>query len=104
VRVADEEETVRSRKLGVGVTDADADGFGELTSACAASCRSAVSPVTFRPLVLEDGEKDILRGGSDGAGDPSGTPPPPEPEPAAQDWPAPLYEHTREHRVWYVEP
>ena len=45
-----------------GVTDLDGDGIGEATFAYKLGCRSDVSPLTLKLLVLEGGEKHILRG------------------------------------------
>lgn len=44
------------------VTDLDADGFGELTFAYSLACRSDMSPARLKLLMLENGEKFILRG------------------------------------------
>ncbi|MBL8622305.1 MAG: hypothetical protein JNK64_13410 [Myxococcales bacterium] len=44
------------------VTDLDGDGLGEATFAWSAGCRSDVSPLTHKVLVVEDGEKYVLRG------------------------------------------
>jgi hypothetical protein len=45
-----------------GVTDLDRDGVGEVTFAYKLGCRSDVSPITLKLLVLEEGAKYILRG------------------------------------------
>jgi hypothetical protein len=44
------------------VTDLDKDGIGEATFAYKLGCRSDVSPLTMKLLVLEGGAKHILRG------------------------------------------
>ena len=44
------------------VTDLDDDGLGEATFAWSSGCRSDVSPLTHKVLVVEDGEKYVLRG------------------------------------------
>ncbi len=44
------------------VTDLDSDGLGEATFAWSAGCRSDVSPLAHKVLVVEDGEKYVLRG------------------------------------------
>lgn len=44
------------------VTDLDGDGIAEVTFAYQVSCRSDVSPATYKLLVLEGGTKYILRG------------------------------------------
>ena len=44
------------------VTDLDKDGIGEATFAYKLGCRSDVSPLTLKLLVLEGGAKHILRG------------------------------------------
>lgn len=84
------------------VTDVDADQIGELTFAYSLGCRSDVSPLDFKLLVLEDGEKHILRGSTWGAGriaeeyggnEYGGNLDPPEPEPTEADWPPALWQH-----------
>lgn len=45
-----------------GVTDLDADGFGEVTFAYKYACRSDMSPQDYKLLVTENGDKAILRG------------------------------------------
>ncbi len=50
------------RDTSVGVTDLDADGIGELTFAYVVGCRSDVSPLTMKLLLLEGKDKHILRG------------------------------------------
>ncbi len=44
------------------VTDLDADGHGEATFAWSAGCRSDVSPITHKVLLVEKDEKFVLRG------------------------------------------
>jgi hypothetical protein len=44
------------------VTDLDGDGIAEVTFAYEVSCRSDVSPGTYKLLLLENGRKYILRG------------------------------------------
>jgi hypothetical protein len=46
----------------IGVSDLDGDGIGELTFAYKLGCRSDVSPITLKLLLLEGGAKHILRG------------------------------------------
>ncbi|QDG53919.1 hypothetical protein FIV42_25200 [Persicimonas caeni] len=46
------------------VTDLDEDSVGEATFAWRSACRSDVSPATHKVLVIEDGEKYVLRGDS----------------------------------------
>lgn len=79
------------------VTDVDADQIGELTFAYSLGCRSDVSPLDFKLLVLEDGERYILRGSTWGAGrlaeEYGGPLDPPEPEPAEADWLPALWQH-----------
>ena len=43
-------------------TDLDGDGIAEVTFAYELACRSDVSPGTYKLLLLENGEKYILRG------------------------------------------
>lgn len=50
------------RETSVGVTDLDGDGLGELTFAYVTGCRSDVSPLAMKLLVLEGADKHILRG------------------------------------------
>jgi len=50
------------RETSVGVTDLDADGVGELTFAYVTGCRSDVSPLTMKLVLLEGADKNILRG------------------------------------------
>jgi hypothetical protein len=44
------------------ITDVDGDGVGEITFAYRVGCVSDMSPVTLKLLVLEGGEKYIIRG------------------------------------------
>lgn len=83
------------------VTDADGDGLGEVTFAYEYQCAGDVSPAALKVLALEDGEKYIMRGQSwgspqtrDGVG--ADELADGEPEPASEQWPAPLWEQTRE--------
>ena len=46
----------------IGLSDLDADGLAEVTFAYKLNCTSDVSPGTLKLLVLEDGEKYIIRG------------------------------------------
>lgn len=46
----------------LGVTDLDGDGIGEVAFAYRADCVSDMSPVTVKLLLLENGDKYILRG------------------------------------------
>lgn len=50
------------RETSVGVTDLDGDGVGELTFVYVTGCRSDVSPLSMKLLVLEGADKHILRG------------------------------------------
>lgn len=50
------------RATSVAVTDLDGDGIGELTFAYVSGCRSDVSPLNMKLLMLEGGDKHILRG------------------------------------------
>jgi ketosteroid isomerase-like protein len=79
------------------VTDLDHDGTAELTIAYELSCRSDVSPATYKLLLTTNGAKYILRGetriDSDGNGLIAGgsfTP-----DPAAPRWPAPFLAHAK---------
>jgi hypothetical protein len=74
----------------VGATDLDGDGIGEVTFAYDLGCVSDVSPTPRKLLLLEDGQKWILRGlarAADGAG---GTF---KPDPAKGRWPAAFHRH-----------
>lgn len=46
----------------LGLSDADADGYGELTFAYKTTCTGDVSPVTLKLLMLERRDKYIVRG------------------------------------------
>ncbi len=76
-----------------GVTDLDHDGMAEVTYGYQLACRSDVSSATYKLLLVDNGQKFILRGKSritlDGSA--SGGELTPEPEAAA--WPAGFYEH-----------
>lgn len=50
------------RETSVGVTDLDGDGIGELTFAYVTGCRSDVSPLAMKLVMLEGADKHILRG------------------------------------------
>lgn len=73
------------------VDDRDADGVGEVSFAYRLNCAGDVSPSELKLLVLEDGEKHILRGSSTNFALPEAEEPP-EPEPAPAQWPAGTYE------------
>lgn len=49
-------------KASLAVTDLDSDGIGEVSFAYKLGCRSDVSPITLKLLLLEGGKKYILRG------------------------------------------
>lgn len=46
----------------IGVTDLDGDDRGEVTFAYKYACRSDMSPQDYKVLVIEDGQKAVLRG------------------------------------------
>ncbi len=46
----------------VSILDLDKDGYGELSFGYRVTCTSDVSPNTYKLMVLENGEKHILRG------------------------------------------
>jgi len=46
----------------LGLTDLDADGYGELTFAYKTTCTGDVSPLTLKVLMLERRDKYIMRG------------------------------------------
>jgi hypothetical protein len=50
------------RDDALGVTDLDGDGVGEVTFAYELACMSDVSPKTLKLLLLEGGDKYIIRG------------------------------------------
>ena len=54
--------TARFHDAARMITDLDGDGIAEVTFAYELSCRSDVSPGTYKLLVLENGTKYILRG------------------------------------------
>jgi hypothetical protein len=78
------------------LTDLDADGIAEVTVAYQLSCKSDVSPDIVKLLVLENGEKYILRGESMYPGDNGkmlGGKFKPDPDPAK--WPKVFLDHAR---------
>lgn len=80
------------------VTDLDGDGQGEVTFAYRLGCRSDVSPLDLKLLLLEDGAKYILRGSTkvfDGNRHVGGDF---KAEPALASWPAAFGQHAR--RLW----
>lgn len=54
--------TLEFLEKSIGVTDLDKNNIGEITFAYQKSCRSDVSPLVLKLLILENGEKYILRG------------------------------------------
>ncbi len=46
----------------ISILDLDKDGYGEATFSYRTNCTSDVSPGTYKLFVLENGEKNILRG------------------------------------------
>lgn len=62
VEKCDADLSVTFRDAALAVTDLDKDGFGELTFAYSLGCASDLSPATLKLLVLENGDKYILRG------------------------------------------
>jgi hypothetical protein len=85
----------------LGVTDLDGDGYAEITFGYERGCRTDATPDDYKLLVLENGDKYILRGHSvidtKDASDPTDggdfTP-----DPAKGKWPAAFYKHATE--VW----
>lgn len=78
----------------VKVTDLDQDGTGEVTFAYELGCRSDVSPDTRKLVVLQGGQKYILRGESRvdvGNGEKVGGKF--KADPATDKWPKPLLDH-----------
>ncbi len=78
------------------LTDLDADGIAEVTVAYQLSCKSDVSPDIVKLLVLENGEKYILRGESLYPGENGkmlGGKFKPDPDPAG--WPKVFLDHAR---------
>lgn len=82
------------------ITDLDQDGTAELTIAYELSCRSDVSPATYKLLLTTNGAKYILRGQTRVDGASAGlldggafTP-----DPAAARWPAAFLAHAKS--VW----
>lgn len=73
----------------LAVTDLDGDGHGEITFAYVVDCVSDASARRLKLLVLENGDKYILRGKTGG---------PFTPEPAKSSWPPRFYEHAT--RSW----
>jgi hypothetical protein len=58
----DLDQTAEFKDGALTVTDLDNDGIAEVTFAYAVSCKSDVSPDTLKLLMLENGDKYILRG------------------------------------------
>ena len=79
-------------------TDLDGDRVAEVTFAYTLACRSDVSPVTFKLLMLENGRKYIVRGESwnfEGSDEYTVRLPFGKPEPAWAKWPAPFTKHAK---------
>lgn len=84
----------------VAVTDLDANGFAEVTFAYRVACKGDVSPDTIKLLVLENGNKLILRGedrvyiepGHERRGGRF------KPDPAPGKWPTAFFEHAK--KTW----
>ena len=80
------------------VTDLDGDGQGEVTLAYKMGCRSDVSSLDLKLLLLEDGAKLILRGSTrvfDGQRHIGGAY---KAEPAKASWPAAFFAHA--DKLW----
>lgn len=73
----------------LAVTDYDRDGIGEVLFVYQLACRSDVSPREQKLLLLENGDKYILRGSTSTPDDPYEDP---LPEPTAEHWPLDAYE------------
>jgi hypothetical protein len=92
-RCEDGDLTAEFVPAATSVTDLDGDKLGELTFAYKLACRTDMSPADLKLLVLENGDKHILRGqtrineGSDSYG--GGF----KPEPAKGKWPAGFFAH-----------
>lgn len=83
----------------VTVTDVDGDGEGELSFAYRASCKGDVSPDTVKLLVLEGGDKYILRGENRvQVGEKEFAGGKYKPDPVANKWPAGALEHAK--KLW----
>ncbi len=83
----------------LAVTDLDGDGLGEITFAYDLGCMSDVSPKGRKVVVLENGEKWILRGQN--RVDPGGGPPLGgtfTADPPQKKWPKTLHDHAID--VW----
>jgi hypothetical protein len=83
----------------LAITDLDGDGLGEIAFAYDLGCMSDVSPRGRKVVVLENGEKWILRGQS--RVDPGGGPPVGgafTADPPQKQWPRALHEHAVD--VW----
>ena len=78
------------------VTDLDHDGFAEVTFAYAISCKGDISPDVLKLVVIENGEKFILRGEEryeTDSGKTRGGGFKPDPAPAS--WPKALLAHAK---------
>ena len=77
----------------LAVRDEDGDGTGEVTFGYRTACRSDVSAADQELLLLEGGQKHVLRGRARSSYEADQEP---VPEPASQSWPAGTYAATLE--------
>jgi hypothetical protein len=97
VEDCEEDLTAQFHDAATGVTDLDGDGYGEVTFAYQVGCRGDVSPDDYKLLLLENGDKYILRGTTkiathdDSQGPTAGGDF--KPDPAKGKWPAAFYKH-----------
>ena len=87
--------TARMHDDAFAVTDLDDDGKAEITFAYEIGCRSDVSPNTLKLIVLENGQKYILRGETRIEGGYGGSF---TPDPSEARWPKKFLDHAKE--VW----
>jgi hypothetical protein len=99
VEECEEDLTAQFHPAALGVTDLDGDGYAEITFAYEVGCRGDVSPDDYKLLLLENGDKYILRGttvidthdyaNADAGGEF-------KPDPAKGKWPAAFYKRATE--------
>ena len=90
--------TARFHDNATMVTDLDHDGLAEVTFAYEVACRSDVSPATYKLLMLENGDKYILRGTTriDPSNDGSVMGGSFTPDPAPARWPPSFLAHAKQ--------
>ena len=96
VEDCDHDPEAQFHDAAFGVTDLDGDGVAEVAFGYETGCRSDVSPLTYKLLLLRGADKFILRGTTfTHAADDSGKTQGGDftPEPGATSWPKGFYDH-----------